>query len=61
MTRMARHGMRWGVPMNCTVYVFDKEKKELVLVDGPVDDVFHKNAITFGKVGWKVVDGRIKK
>lgn len=36
-----RDGGIWGIPMNGSVWKFDKTNKALICVHGKVDDMFH--------------------
>jgi hypothetical protein len=58
MIRMVKDGATWGVPENQTIYIIDKTKKQLRLVEGEIDDWFYQNIILFSRIGYEVVDDR---
>ena len=58
MISMLKDGATWIVPDNQTSYIIDKQKRQLQLVEGSIDDWFYKNIILFAKVGYDVVDNR---
>lgn len=37
-----RDGGVWGIPMNQSVWKFDKTNKALICIHGKMDDMFHK-------------------
>lgn len=60
MIEQMNDGGIWGLPMNEQVYKFDKVNKELHLIEGELDDMFHKVVANFGHFGYKVYDRRNK-
>lgn len=58
LVQSLKDGGVWAVPMNLSVYRIDKKAKVLALVSGIKDDVFDKNVVVFGQIGYQVKDER---
>jgi len=58
MVRAISEGGTWRIPETGAAYRFFKIKKEIHLITGGLDEYFHKNLKTFGKLGYKVLDRR---
>ena len=58
LVQQVNDGGIWAVPMNMAVYRLNKKAKVLALVSGPKDDVFDKNVVVFGLIGYQVKDER---
>ena len=44
----------WGIPCNHTLYLFDRTRKALVLVEGCMDGLFYRNQKVLALLGWTI-------
>lgn len=44
----------WKLPVNGTVYRFDRDRKAFVLVEGRVDHLFYMNKRALEAIGWTI-------
>jgi hypothetical protein len=51
-------GGTWVIPETQATYRFFHETKQIHLVDGEIDNYFHKNVATFKELGYQVLDRR---